>query len=118
MAKRIHIEGLKIEIPVGQDTGIAEITLDWESEFHGIYVYPQNAKFGDQGNLEIVHPTLGVVANYANHAYISPNVGAITVSVSDKDDPAIVAPGLTYRFTYHAVDTEGRRCIVWLRLKK
>jgi|GEM_PF-6924632 len=123
MPLALRFEGIQTVVEPGQTVGIGEIVLDYPSELHGVQIFPQSGTvFGDKGSLDIVIPgeegdTL--VHSFANNAYLSPEVGAIVVTInSETDSPAEVPTGLKYRFTYVAVDTNGRKCIVWLRLKK
>lgn len=119
MAKQLFIKGLRVEVPAGKDSAFTAVSFPVETELHGLIVYPQDAVYGDIGKLEIVRPPVGqVLASYSEDAYLSPKAAIIEIQVGDKDDQATVPAGLVYRFTYDAVDTAGRRCIVWLRLKK
>lgn len=119
MAKNLFVKGWVIDIPAGQNTGTVEASFAYETELHGIMIFcTSDVVVGDKGNLEIVHPVDGVVGNYAEDAYLAPIGGTLDVSVRSVDDPAILPAGLIYRFTYNAVDLLGRKCVVWLRLKR
>ena len=119
MAKNLFFKGILLEVPEGSTVAQRDITFPYNTELHGVIIYPQNAQYGDIGDLAVINPvTQEVVGRYTEDAYLSPLESSIVVKVEEKDDPADILAGLIYRFTYNAVDTSGRKCIAWLRLKR
>lgn len=120
MAKQVYIQGLPpLEIPQGQDEGTVDWVINDTYEFHGIKMFMENPVFGDEVDFKILLPDgITVAKDYSTNTLLTSNTKDISVLINDKDEPAEIPAGLIVRFYYYAVDTLGRKAIMWLRLKK
>lgn len=116
MPRTSDIKGFNVEVGVGQTQGTAEWELTESVDLYGMILFPLDAKFGDAGKIEVVHPTAGTIATYGEDVPIPP---VEKIDVEGEPGNAVEIPaGLTLKFTYTAIDTVGRKCILWAKYKR
>lgn len=121
---RLYIDGHKVEIAVGQTSINYDVSYTFDTKLVGIKVFTDDAKYGDYATFTVRHPTIGEVARFGNNCYIpdtgtASNKGRVAVEVFVQGyDGAEVPAGLTYRLSVNAIDTSGRKIIMWLMLRK
>jgi hypothetical protein len=118
VSRDLYIYSIKLEVGPGSAQGTADISFDTEVELHGIILFPQDPAYEDTINLEVVHPQLGVLSSYSNGAHLGNKTDKIEIMIDSRESQALMPPGLILRSTYLAIDTSGRHCIVWFRLRK
>lgn len=120
MSKSIIMKSLNFEIPSGKTEGEVVYKVPFEMEFHGISLYFEGTKFGDQASFDVLHPVVGVIKSYIQDGRIDlpGEISHIEIKVGINDEPSTLLAGLSIRFQYFACDTNGRKCILWLRTKQ
>lgn len=124
MAKKLYIQGLDIDIPIGQSTATADFTLSELYEFYGVQIFLENPTLNDELDFKILAPippdytTYVEVNDYSNNTKLTSKVHYIEIKAEEKDDPAELPAGLKMRVIYTAVDNLGRNAKIWFRLKK
>ncbi len=116
MANKMDIKSLAVTIPVDANTGNAIIVLDCDLELFGFHLFPVNPIFGDTGKMEILDPQDTIIGVYGDGVHV-PLINHIFVK-GDIYSPAEIPRGFKIKFTYSAVDTNGRQCMVWLQGKR
>lgn len=116
---KIYIEGCKMEIASGQNEGIGEVVLTHDIEFHGVQVMLEDPIYGDELDFRVIAPDgTTIVGDYSTNTFITSKVNDIEIKAETKDAPSDIPAGFILRMTYTAVDTNGRKSVVWYRTKR
>jgi hypothetical protein len=113
---QLYVSGLLAQILPGESTITIDKTFAWGTKPIGVVLITKDCSYGDYGELFIVHPTVGIVGQFAETAYLPP--GEREITITNPDGEMEVPVGLKYRFILTAVDTNGRNVIIWLLVKK
>lgn len=115
---QLYVDGRLIEIPAAQDKVTVDITYTHDSKLVGIRLFLEDCKHGDYGTLTIEHPTDGELSRFGNTAYLPPGQRDIEVFVPEETAGSEVLANLIYRLKVNAIDTDGRKMIMWLITRK
>lgn len=116
MPRTSDIKGFNLEISQGHSTGTVEWDLTQGIGLYGMIMFPIGAVFGDLGKVEVIHPQAGVVGEYGKNCPIPP-VGKIDVE-GNAENAVEIPAGLKLRFTYTAVDENGRKLTLWVKYQR
>lgn len=100
----VNRQGIIQTITIGQTENI-DFTLTDDMLFDGARVLVKNGIFGDSMDLQIVHPSLGVLVQFVTAEPISGN-SELQMDFTSRY-PAKLLSGLIIRLTYHSTGAVG-----------
>jgi len=117
---QLYIEGRRFEIPALSSSAILDVSFSFDTKLTGIQLTTINTAYGDYLDFTIEHPTDGTILTVGKTLYLPDSVtDGKSANIPIVDAQAIpIATGQIFRFKLTAVDTLGRRCIVWLMLRR
>ena len=112
---QLYVVSILVQIPAGTSTVTIDKTLAWGTKPIGAILITSDCKYGDVGELTVVHPVIGQLDTFG--AIHLPE-GNRDLTIYVPDNHAEVPAGLIYRLTVTAIDSNGRNVIVWLLVKR
>lgn len=115
---RLYIDGHKLEIDNGYSDNTLEVSYAEDCQLVGIRVFSESGfVYGDYATVTAHHPIDdSELSRFGNNCYLP--TGNPVVEVFTQGDGAEIPSGIKIKVRLDAIDTNGRKAIIWLMLKK
>ena len=111
------VDGKLLEIPSGQSEKSVDFSYGYHCQVVGIRVFFESGfLYGDYGTVTVHHPvTDAELARFGNTVYLPTGVKETEIIVPDNG--SALSASLKVRIKMTALDSLGRKAIVWLLTK-
>jgi hypothetical protein len=110
--RNLRVEGFRQVCTLNGDTTL-DISFPEEREIQGALLECRDFTDGDYVSMYAVHPVAGVLIQWANNVYVSPD-GQLQY---DAEDAKTVPAGIILRIVYHSVATSGPQPVFYAALR-
>jgi hypothetical protein len=116
MAKKHNVKTMLLTIPEGSNTGYVDWVPNRTVLIYNIKLIPQNIVAGDTGLLEFLYNG-AVVSTFGEEGVLLDHNDTMEIKFPQDDIVNLLYP-LSARIKVDAVDSNGRKLLIWIQYKE